>query len=187
MTPSSYNESSRTPYSTSLKPKSATTSTLSHTNERPAGKATATATNPGQLKTRVGSLELLIPQDRDGTFRTELFEKYQRNEKALVLSLMTMYLEGISTRKVRDVTEVLCGTSFSKSTVSNLTRQLDEDLQAWRSRPLEVEYPYLMVDARYEHVRVDHQVVSLGVLIVTGVRADGYREILAVGGVGYGE
>jgi len=146
----------------------------------PSRKGYRNGYKPRQLKTRVGSLELLIPQDRDGTFRTELFEKYQRNEKALVLSLMTMYLEGISTRKVRDVTEVLCGTSFSKSTVSNLTRQLDEDLQAWRSRPLEVEYPYLMVDARYEHVRVDHQVVSLGVLIVTGVRADGYREILAV-------
>ena len=107
----------------------------------PSRKGYRNGYKPRQLKTRVGSLELLIPQDRDGTFRTELFEKYQRNEKALVLSLMTMYLEGISTRKVRDVTEVLCGTSFSKSTVSNLTRQLDEDLQAWRSRPLEVDVP----------------------------------------------
>ena len=141
---------------------------------------------PRRLKTRVGSLELLIPQDRDGTFRTELFEKYQRNEKALVLSLMEMYLQGVSTRKVRDVTEALCPASFSKSTVSDLTQTrrvrpcLDADLAAWRSRPLEVEYPYLTVDARYEHVRVGHELVSLGVLIATGVREDGHREVLAV-------
>jgi putative transposase len=93
---------------------------------------------------------------------------------------MEMYLEGVSTRKVRDITESLCGTSFGKSTVSELVGQLDEDLRAWRERPLEVAYPYLTVDARYEHVRVHHQVVSQGVLIVTGVREDGHREILAV-------
>lgn len=69
------------------------------------------------LKTRVGTLELLVPQDWDGTFQTELFARYQRNEKALVLSLMEMYVEGVSTRKVKDITEELCGTSFSKSTV----------------------------------------------------------------------
>ena len=135
---------------------------------------------PRQLKTRVGTLHLLVPQDREGTFQTELFAKYQRSEKALVLSLMEMYLEGVSTRKVRDITESLCGTSFGKSTVSELVGQLDEDLRAWRERPLEVAYPYLTVDARYEHVRVHHQVVSQGVLIVTGVREDGHREILAV-------
>lgn len=135
---------------------------------------------PRRLNTRVGTLELLIPQDRDGGFRTELFEKYQRNEKALVLSLMTMYLQGVSTRKVRDVTETLCGTSFSKSLVSELTHDLDVDLEAWRGRPLVVDYPYLTVDARYERVRVGHQVISLGVLIAIGVRGDGHREVLAV-------
>lgn len=135
---------------------------------------------PRQVKTRVGTLHLLIPQDRDGSFQTELFAKYQRSEKALVLSLMEMYLEGVSTRKVQEITETLCGTTFSKSTVSDLVQQLDEDLSAWRERPLEVAYPYLMVDARYEFVRVHHQVVSQGVLIVTGVREDGHREILSV-------
>lgn len=136
---------------------------------------------PRQLKTRVGTLHLLVPMDREGTFKTELFDRYQRSEKALVLSLMEMYLEGVSTRKVKDVTEVLCGTSFSKSTVSRLSGQLDADLSAWRERRLEaVAYPYLVVDARYEHVRVDGRVTSQGVLVVKGVREDGQRELLAV-------
>jgi transposase-like protein len=92
-----------------------------------------------------------------------------------------MYVEGISTRKVKDVTEKLCGTSFSKSLVSSLTARLDSELQAWRSRPLEAEaYPYLLVDARYEKVRVGHKVVSQGVLLVSGARDDGFREILGV-------
>jgi transposase-like protein len=137
-------------------------------------------TKSRQLKTRVGTLQLLVPQDRDGTFKSELFARYQRNEKALVLSLMEMDLEGVSTRKVREVTERLCGTSFSKSMVSSLTKELDEELEAWRNRPLSGRYPYLIVDARYEFVRQGRQVVSQGVLIVTGVRQDGKREILAV-------
>jgi transposase-like protein len=133
------------------------------------------------LNTRVGTLSLQLPQDRDGTFSTQLFARYQRSEKALVLALMEMYVEGVSTRKVRDITEVLCGTSFSKSLVSELAGQLDAELDAWRHRPLtETTYPYLSVDARYEHVRQGGQIVSQGVLIVAGVRADGHREILTV-------
>ncbi len=136
---------------------------------------------PRQLNTRVGTLTLQVPQDRDGTFSTQLFARYQRNEKALVLALMEMYVEGVSTRKVREITEVLCGTSFSKSLVSELAGQLDTELKAWRNRPLtETTYPYLSVDARYEHVRQGGQIVSHGVLIVAGVRAEGHREILAV-------
>src|SRR4051794_3060367 len=136
---------------------------------------------PRTLKTRVGTLNLLVPQDREGTFSTQLFARYQRNEKALVLALMEMYVEGVSTRKVREITEVLCGTSFSKSLVSELAGQLDADLTAWRNRPLtETTYPYLSVDGRYEHVRQDGRIVSQGVLIVAGVRADGHREILGV-------
>ena len=136
---------------------------------------------PRALRTRVGTLDLLVPQDREGTFCTRLFSRYQRNEKALCLALMEMYVEGVSTRKVKEVTEELCGTSFSKSLVSSLAGSLDSELSAWRSRRLEAEaYPYLFVDARYEKVRVDGRVVSQGVLIVSGVREDGYREILAV-------
>ena len=136
---------------------------------------------PRTLHTRVGTLNLLIPQDREGTFSTRLFSRYQRNEKALVLALMEMYVEGISTRKVKDITEELCGTSFSKSLISHLAGSLDAELRAWRNRRLEgMAYPYLFVDARYEKARVRHGVVSQGVLVVSAVRQDGFREILAV-------
>jgi putative transposase len=136
---------------------------------------------PRTLRTRVGTLNLLVPQDREGTFSTRLFCRYQRNEKALVLALMQMYIEGVSTRKVKEITEELCGTSFSKSLVSSLAGSLDSELEAWRMRRLEAKaYPYVFVDARYEKVRVDHKVVSQGVLIVSGVRDDGMREILGV-------
>lgn len=134
-----------------------------------------------QLQTRVGTLTLLVPQDRAGTFSTQLFARYQRTEKALVLSLMEMYLQGVSTRKVREITEALCGTSFSKSQVSRLASTLDSDLAAWRGRSLaDHTYAYLTVDARYEYVRQGGAVISEGVLIVSGVRDDGKRAILAV-------
>lgn len=136
---------------------------------------------PRTLRTRVGTLNLLVPQDREGTFSTRLFCRYQRNEKALCLALMEMYVEGVSTRKVKDITEELCGTSFSKSTVSHLAAGLDSELEVWRTRRLEAEaYPYLFVDARYEKARVDSRVVSQGVLVVSGVRDDGFREVVAV-------
>lgn len=137
---------------------------------------------PRTLTTRVGTLELAVPQDRDGTFSTELFARYQRTEQALVLSLMEMYIQGVSTRKVAAITEQLCGTRFSKSQVSVLAGRLDPELAAWRERPLTApSYPYIWVDARYEHVRVDGRVVSQGVLLVTGLRGDdGRRELLGV-------
>jgi putative transposase len=136
---------------------------------------------PRALHTRVGTLTLRVPQDRESTFSTQLFARYQRNEKALVLALMEMYLEGVSTRKVADLTEVLCGTRFSKSLVSHPAGELDTELAAWRARPLaDTTYPYLCVDARYEHVRLDGRVVSQGVLVVSAIRGDGRREIVAV-------
>jgi transposase-like protein len=136
---------------------------------------------PRQLHTRVGTLTLLVPQDRAGTFSTQLFARYQRTEKALLLSLMEMYLEGVSTRKVTEITEALCGTAFSKSLVSRLAATLDADLAAWRGRSLADHcFPYLTVDARYEYVRAGGAVTSHGVLIVSGVRDDGKRGILAV-------
>jgi putative transposase len=122
-----------------------------------------------------------VPQDREGTFSTSLFARYQRNEKALVLAIMEMYVQGVSTRKVKEVSEALCGTSFSKSLVSRLAGDLDAELERWRNRPLQAEsYPYLFVDARYEKVRVAGEILSQGVLIVSAVREDGFREILAV-------
>jgi putative transposase len=151
--------------------------------ERAAGrKGHRNGHKPRALRTRVGTLNLLVLQDREGTFSTRLFARYQRNEKALCLALMEMYVEGVSTRKVKDITEALCGTSFSKSLVSSLAGSLDAELAAWRDRPLEAQgYPYLFVDARYEKVRVDGRVVSQGVLVASAVREpDGFREILAV-------
>jgi hypothetical protein len=94
---------------------------------------------------------------------------------------MEMYVEGVCTRKVKDVTEQLCGTSFSKSLVCSLASRLDAELEAWRSRPLEAEgYPYVFVDARYEKVRVAHKVISQGVLVVSALRDDGFREIVGL-------
>ena len=136
---------------------------------------------PRMLRTRVGTLNLLVPQDRDGSFSSTLFARYQRSEKALLLSLMEMYLKGVSTRKVTKVTETLCGTSFSKSQVSALTSRLESEMAAWRNRPLTHKYPYIIIDARYEDVRVGGSITSQGVLIVKGVRGDdGKREILDV-------
>ena len=132
------------------------------------------------LKTRVGRIELAVPRDRDGHFQPSLFARYQRNEKALLLSLMEMSLEGVSTRKVSKITEQLCGTTFSKSLVSSLSADLDERLAAWRNRRLEGNWPYLFVDAMYEKIRHDGRVISMAVLIVIGVNESGHRSVLAV-------
>jgi transposase-like protein len=133
---------------------------------------------PRTLKTRVGELELMVPKDRDGEFQTELFERYQRSEKALVLAMLEMYVEGVSTRKVSAITEALCGLEVSKSQVSSLTQKLDAEIAQWRTRPLPQAYPYLVVDARYEKVRQGGAVVSQGVLVVCGIDTRGYREVL---------
>jgi len=133
---------------------------------------------PRVLKTRVGKLELLVPKDREGQFQTELFERYQRSEKALVLSMLEMYIAGVSTRKVSAITEALCGLEVSRSQVSALAERLDLELNAWRNRPLEKVYPYLVIDARYERVRRAGAVVSQGVLVVVGISHEGYREVL---------
>ncbi|HUU26662.1 MAG TPA: IS256 family transposase [archaeon] len=135
---------------------------------------------PRMLRTRVGTLNLFVPKDRQGRFQTSLFERYQRSEKALVLALQQMYLQGVSTRKVTEITERLCGTGFSKSQVSALCSRLDAELEAWRNRPLSDEYPYLIVDAQYHKVRENHRIVSKGVLTVVGINREGYREVLAV-------
>jgi transposase-like protein len=133
---------------------------------------------PRTLKTRVGTLALMVPKDRDGEFRSELFERYQRSEKALVLAMLQMYVEGVSTRKVSAITEALCGLEVSKSQVSALTSKLDAEIGEWRQRPLTEAYPYLVIDARYEKVRRGGAVVSQGVLVAVGISAAGYREVL---------
>lgn len=133
-----------------------------------------------RLITRVGTLELRVPQDRDGLFSTEVFSRYQRSEKALLLALAQMYVQGVSTRKVRAVTEELCGHSFSASAVSSVTKTLDEELHRFMSRRLEEEYPYLILDARYERVREDGVICSRAVLVAIGIDWEGRRQILGV-------
>lgn len=133
-----------------------------------------------QLVTRVGKLELRIPQDRQGRFSTEVFERCQRSEKAFVTVLAEMYIQGVSTRKVRAVTEELCGHAFSASTVSALNVRLDEELAAFAGRRLEVEYPYLILDARYEKVRLDGVIRSQAVLVAIGITWEGRREVLGI-------
>ena len=117
------------------------------------------------LITRVGTLELRVPQDRMGRFSTELFERYQRSEKALVGTLAEMYVQGVSTRKVKAVTEVLCGHSFSASSISAINKSLDENLKAFAEWRLSENYPYLILDARYEKVREAGVIVSQAVLV----------------------
>jgi len=132
------------------------------------------------LVTRVGKLELRVPQDRDGRFSTELFERYQRSEQALVATLAEMYVQGVSTRKVKAITEELCGHAFSASAISAINKRLDQSLEAFARRPLEEPFPYLILDARYEKVREGGVVMSQAVLIAIGVDWDGRRQILAV-------
>ena len=132
-----------------------------------------------ELYTRVGPLNLQVPQTRDGSFKTEIFKRYQCSEQAFVLGIMEMYLEGVSCRKVTKITEQLCGSSFSKSTVSQLCVDLDARLDAWRNRSLhEMKYPFLVVDALVVKVRRDGAVRPTGVLVVYGINADGIREPL---------
>jgi transposase-like protein len=130
--------------------------------------------------TRVGKLELRVPQDRAGRFRTELFERYQRSEKALFAALTEMYVQGVSTRKVKAITEELCGHAFSASSISEITKKLDEQLEAFATRRLEEDYSYLIVDARYERIRIDGAIRSQAVLIAIGINWDGRRCILGV-------
>ena len=139
-----------------------------------------------RLTTRVGSLDLEVPRDREGTFKTELFERYQRNEKALVLALMEMVVQGVSTRKVKKITDELCGRRFSRQTVSRLTQQLDEQVGAWAERKLEKRYPFLIVDAMQVKVRRQQAVRSTTVMIAVGISEEGYREILGLK-VGFSE
>jgi putative transposase len=132
------------------------------------------------LMTRVGKLELRVPQDRDGRFSTELFERYQRSERALVAALAEMYVQGVSTRKVKAITEELCGHSFSASSISAINKRLDESLVQFARRRLSEAFPYLILDARYEKVREAGVIASQAVLIAIGVDWDGRRQVLGV-------
>ena len=119
-----------------------------------------------------------VPRHRNGHFSTELFARYQRSEQALVLAMMEMVINGVSTRKVEQITEELCGKKFSKSTVSALCKNLDPMVEAFRTRPLKCHYPFLMVDAIYVKVRENGRIQSRGLLIAIAVNEEGHREII---------
>jgi putative transposase len=135
---------------------------------------------PRSLITRVGKLELRVPQDRNGRFSTEVFERYQRSEKALVAALTQMYIQGVSTRKVKAISEELCGHSFSASAISEINKKLDAELGRFARRQLDCEYPYLILDARYEKVRENGVIRSHAVLVAIGIDWEGRRQMLGV-------
>jgi putative transposase len=133
-----------------------------------------------KLVTRVGTVELRVPQDRQGRFSTEVFERYQRSEKALVGALIEMYVQGVSTRKVKAISEELCGHEFSASTVSELNKKLDAELERFARRRLEEDYPYVILDARYERVREAGVVKNRAVLVGIGIDWQGRRRVIGV-------
>ena len=139
---------------------------------------------PRSLKTRVGQLQLSVPQVRDceaGPYHPSLFARWERSERALLVACGEMYFQGVSTRKVQDVLERMCeGIELSAMTVSRVAAEIDEKLAGFRTRRLDGHaYPYLKVDARYEKVRVEGKVISQAVLVAMGFTHEGKREILA--------
>jgi putative transposase len=147
-----------------------------HTEER---EGHANGYKPKTVHTRVGSITFSIPQVREGGFYPESLEKGIRSERALLLAMAEMYVQGVSTRKVKAVTEEMCGVAMSATQVSHAAALLDADLEKWRNRTLG-ECIYLFLDAYYEQVREDGQVRNLAVLSAVGINRDGKREILGV-------
>jgi transposase-like protein len=134
---------------------------------------------PKTLHTRIGELELTVPQTRNGGFYPSVIQKGLRSERALLTTIAEMYIQGVSTRKVTKILEELCGCQISSAQVSRIVQSLDEDLEAWRNRPLG-HFSHLMVDARYEKVRYGHEIRDCAVLWGIGIREDGQREVLGV-------
>jgi putative transposase len=130
------------------------------------------------LKTRVGELTLKKPQFREIPFQTKVFDRYSRVERALINAVIESYLQGVSTRRVQDIVSRLGIEELSASSVSRIAKELDEKVEEFLKRPIEHPVPYLFVDASYFKVRTNSRYVTKAFLIVTGIRDDGYREIL---------
>ena len=142
-------------------------------------KGHANGYKPKTVRTRMGEITFAVPQVREGGFYPSALEKGLRSERALTITLAEMYVQGVSTRRVKTITEQLCGVEISATQVSRATAQLDEVLQEWRERPLG-EISYLYVDARYEKVREAGQVRDAAVLVASGITPEGERQILGV-------
>ena len=134
-----------------------------------------------EYTTRIGTLTMHVPRHRNQPFKTMIFENYCRSEAALVASMTEMVINGVSTRKVSKVVETLCGTSFSKSTVSDLCKDLSVAVKEFRNRPLTENYPFLTVDATYFKVRENHRIVSKAFMIALATNDQGHREIIGFG------
>lgn len=134
---------------------------------------------PKTMKTRVGEITFAIPQVRDGGYYPSALEKGLRSERALTMTLAEMYVQGVSTRKVKAITEKLCGVDVSAMQVSRATNQLDDVLQEWRERPLG-KIQYLFLDARYEKVREMGQIRDAAILLATGITPEGERQVLGI-------
>jgi transposase-like protein len=145
----------------------------------PQRRGYANGYKPKTLHARVGTLELAVPKTRGVEFYPSSLERGTRSERALALAVAEMYLQGVSTRKVTAVMEQLCGREVTSMQVSRAVQALDEELTKWRERPL-TETHYLLMDARYEKVRVGGTVVSCSLLVAVGITPDGQRTILGV-------
>ena len=137
---------------------------------------------PKRMETRIGALELSVPQVRDlapgvDGFYPSALERGLRSERALKMAIAEMYVQGVSTRRVVAITQQLCGLNVTSTDVSRAAKLLDEELHAWRSRPLG-EIRYLTLDAHYEKVRQGGAVVDIAVLVAIGVTPKGQRTIL---------
>ena len=131
------------------------------------------------LTTRIGTITLTVPRHRNEPFQTMLFDNYQRSEAALISTMAEMVISGVSTRKVSNVMETLCGKEFSKSTVSEACRHLDEEVEKFRNRPIEAgKYPFIMMDATYFKCRYDHKIKSRAFMVAIGINNQGGREVI---------
>lgn len=133
------------------------------------------------LTTRIGRITLHVPRHRNEPFKTMIFDNYSRSESALIASMAEMVINGVSTRRVSKVVETLCGTSFSKSTVSDLCKDLSESVEEFRNRPLEGKYAFLSVDATYFKVRENHRIISKAFMVALATNEKGVREIIGFG------
>jgi putative transposase len=130
------------------------------------------------LNTRIGRITLSVPRHRNQPFKTMIFDNYSRSEAALIASMAEMVVNGVSTRKVSNIVETLCGTSVSKSAVSDVCQDLEKEVEAFRGRPLEGNYPFLTVDATYFKVRENGRIISKALMIAYGTNEQGIREII---------
>lgn len=131
-----------------------------------------------QLSTRIGKIDLVVPRHRNVPFKTLIFDNYSRSESALVSTMTEMVINGVSTRKVSKVVETLCGTTYSKSMVSEVCKELDQSVKEFKNRPLDSHYPFLVVDATYFKVRENHRITSRALMVAYATNAMGKREII---------